>query len=79
LNFYEGPIPVSEFVNVLREGSSARRWNSRGSSLYYCDLGALGRRKRHEVDKSGVDGIYLAFDYMCSRFFLFPFTPSPPP
>jgi hypothetical protein len=27
--------------------------------------GSSWRRKRHEGDKGGVDGIYLDFDYIC--------------
>jgi hypothetical protein len=37
-------------------------------------------RKRHEGDKGRVDGIYLAFDYICLSDFLFAHfvTPHPP-
>ena len=36
------------------------------------------RRKRHEGDKSGVDGIYLDFDYMRIFFLTYIVTASPP-
>jgi hypothetical protein len=36
-------------------------------------------RKRHEGHKGGVDGIYLAFDYICLRDFLFAYIVTPLP
>jgi hypothetical protein len=42
--------------------------------------GYCWRRRRHEEDKGGVDGIYFAFDYICLSDFLFAhFVTTPPP
>jgi hypothetical protein len=53
--------------------------NKDGSPEAVHFTGYSWRRKRHEGDKGGVDGIYLAFHYRCLSDFLFEHMVTPPP